>query len=392
MSRNKKSTRGIVLAACAAAGAALLLSACTPPLPPDVLAAQAEANITCQTGAQNVSLPEDFAGASDAVNATLSGTCPDQSLVEVPAGDPAGLTITEMAPTADQVAAFEKTCPSGSIIVPVFGYPVVLALNVVGLEGLVLTPKALAGILDGSITSWTDPVIADANPGIDLTGITDITVMSLDHPSGAVNAMTAYLGKTAADSWTAGTVDTLSVGTKFPTTADLITELTATDGAVAVLPAVQAVNAALPMASVDINGTTISVDDTQLLKVGVGALTVTTDAKGNMVATPAVGGTPVPENFDAAAAKVVLADGQEMIGWPILGIAHMMVCEDGKDPLPLSSAQFLVRLAGQGSLETFGLTPLPEPVRVRTFVPLKVTAAAPSGAAAASAAASPAMS
>ncbi|MGI9136201.1 MAG: hypothetical protein ACR2JS_03960 [Candidatus Nanopelagicales bacterium] len=373
-----KSTRGIVLAACAATGAALLLSACTPPLPPDVLAAQAEANITCQTGAQNVSLPEDFIGASDAVNATLAGTCPDQSLVEVAPGEPASLTITEMAPTAEQIAAFEQICPSGAITVPVFGYPVVLALNVIGLEGVVLTPKALAGILDGTVTSWTDPLIVEANPGIDFAGIPDITVMSLDGGSGAVNAMTAYLSKTAPESWTPGITNTLEVGSKFATTADLMAELTITDGAVAVLPAIQALNSALPMASADINGTTISVDDTQLLKVGIGAITVTTDAAGNMIAAPAVGGTPVPESFDAAAAKIVLAEGQEMIGWPILGIAHMLICDAGTDPLPLSSAQYLVRLAGQGSLETFGLTPLPEPIRVQTFVPLKVTAAAPS--------------
>jgi ABC-type phosphate transport system substrate-binding protein len=373
-----KSTRGVVLAACVAASAALLLSACTPPLPPDVLAAQAEANITCQTGAQNVSIPEDFAGASDAVNATLAGTCPDQSLVEVAPGEPASLVITEMAPTAEQIAAFDKICPSGTITVPVFGYPVVLTLNVIGLEGVVMTPQALAGILDGTITSWTDPLITDANPGTDFTGIPDIVVMSLERPTGAINAMTAYLSKTAGDSWTAGTVDTLSIGTKFATTADLIAEFTMTDGAIAVLPAIQAVNAGLPMASADINGTTISVDDTQLLKVGVGALTMTTDANGNMVASPAVGGTPIPENFDAAAAKIVLAENQEMIGWPIIGIAHMMICDDGTDPLPLSSAQYLVRLAGQGSLETFGLVPLPEPIRVQTFIPLKVTAAAPS--------------
>lgn len=378
MSRMIKSTRGVVLAACVAASAALLLSACTPPLPPDVLAAQAEANITCQTGAQNVSIPEDFAGASDAVNATLAGTCPDQSLVEVAPGEPASLVITEMAPTAEQIAAFDKICPSGTITVPVFGYPVVLTLNVIGLEGVVMTPQALAGILDGTITSWTDPLITDANPGTDFTGIPDIVVMSLERPTGAINAMTAYLSKTAGDSWTAGTVDTLSIGTKFATTADLISEFTMTDGAIAVLPAIQAVNAGLPMASADINGTTISVDDTQLLKVGVGALTITTDDKGNITATPAVGGTPVPENFDIAASKIVLAEGQELIGWPILGIAHMMICDDGTDPLPLSSAQYLVRLAGQGSLETFGLVPLPEPIRVQTFIPLKVTAAAPS--------------
>jgi len=378
MSRMNKSTRGIVLAACVATSTALLLSACTPPLPPDVLAAQAEANITCQTGAQNVSLPEDFVGASDAVNATLAGTCPDQSLVEVAPGEPASLVVTEMAPTAAQIAAFEKICPSGTITVPVFGYPVVLTLNVIGLEGVVMTPQALAGILDGTVTSWTDPLITDANPGTDFSGIPDIVVMSLEGPSGAINAMTAYLSKVAPESWTAGTVDTLSIGTKFATTADLIAEFTMTDGAISVLPAIQAVNAGLPMASADINGTTISVDDTQLLKVGVGALTMTTDANGNMVAAPAVGGTPVPENFDAAAAKIVLAENQEMIGWPIIGIAHMLICDDGTDPLPLSSAQYLVRLAGQGSLETFGLVPLPEPIRVQTFVPLKVTAVAPS--------------
>ena len=50
-----------------------------------------------------------------------------------------------------------------------------------------------------------------------------------------------------------------------------------------------------------------------------------------------------------------------------------MVCDDPADPLPLSVAQYVVRLAGQGALETFGVTPLPEPIRIQTFAPLKVT-------------------
>jgi hypothetical protein len=50
-----------------------------------------------------------------------------------------------------------------------------------------------------------------------------------------------------------------------------------------------------------------------------------------------------------------------------------MICDDPADPLPLSVAQYAVRLAGQGALETFGVTPLPEPIRVQTFKPLKVT-------------------
>jgi hypothetical protein len=53
----------------------------------------------------------------------------------------------------------------------------------------------------------------------------------------------------------------------------------------------------------------------------------------------------------------------------------MMVCDDPNDPLPLSTAQYMVRLAGQGGFEASGVTPLPEPIRIQTFAPLKVTIA-----------------
>ena len=90
-----------------------------------------------------------------------------------------------------------------------------------------------------------------------------------------------------------------------------------------------------------------------------------------------IGGVPVEGHFDLASSKIVLAEGQPVIGWPIMGMAHLMVCDSPADPLPLSVAQYAVRLAGQGALETFGVTPLPEPIRVQTFGPLKVIAAAP---------------
>jgi len=143
----------------------------------------------------------------------------------------------------------------------------------------------------------------------------------------------------------------------------------------AVLPAVQAISNAVPIASARVQEEIISADDTQLLKVGVAATTVTTDANGNMSASPAVGGVPVEGNFNLAASKIVLAEGQPLIGWPVLGMAHLLICDDPANPLPLSSAQYLLRLAGQGSFETYGVTPLPEPIRVQTFKPLKVQVA-----------------
>ena len=371
MPRKLNSRRGIVLAALPAL---VLLAACTPPLPPDVLAAKAESSIVCQTGDQAVSVPEDFAGSMMQVSVGLQGVCADQTVSEVAAGDPATLQIIDHAPTAEDLAAFAQNCPTAPIIVPAFGYAVGLAYDIIGLEGLILTPDVVAGMLNGTITSWEDPKIAEANPGVDLTLLPEITVLALDHPSGSVEAMTAWLAKEAPTVWTDGVTGTLSgATTTYPTVADLMAELTVTEGTIAVVPVFEAIANAVPVATFPVQDIVVAPDDTQLLKVGVGATNITTDDKGNIFASPAIGGVPVEGNFDLAASKIVLAEGQPLIGWPVVGVAHMLVCDDPSDPLPLSTAQYIVRLAGQGALETFGVTPLPEPIRIQTFAPLKVT-------------------
>jgi phosphate transport system substrate-binding protein len=260
-------------------------------------------------------------------------------------------------------------------VVPAFGYGVALAYNIIGLEGLILTPEVIAEMLNGTITSWEDPKIAEANPGIDLTALPPIAIASLEQPTGSVEAMTAWLTEVAPKVWTSGVTGTLPNSTTFPTTADLMGELTLTEGTIAVVPAFEAIANAVPVASLPVKDLIIAPDDTQLQKIGIGATAVTTDSAGNMLASPAVGGVPVEGNLDLAASKIVLAEGQPVIGWPVVGVAHMMVCDDPNDPLPLSTAQYVVRLAGQGALETFGVIPLPEPIRIQTFAPLKVTIA-----------------
>lgn len=383
MSRKITSTRGIVLTA-SAFGVAALLSACTPPMPPDVLAAQAESQITCVDGTVEVATPNEFMGSMNAVGAALAGVCPGQMLTEVAVDVPAPLAVIDHAPTAEQLAAFVKSsCKAGApVVVPVFNYPVALAYNVPGLEGLYLTPEAVAGILSGTITSWEDPLIAEPNSDYDLTGLPPITLLSMKNGSGSVEAMTTWLSKVAPEAWTPGVTSTLTAGEMFDTDVDLLGALTAQESAVAVIPAYQAIASILPVASLPVTTSTgetqvVTPDDVQLSKVGAGAVEITTDEQGNISATPAVGGIPVEGNFDVAASKIILAEGQELIGWPVLGTAHLAICDDPANPIALATAQYALRLAGQGSLETFGVTPLPEPIRVRTFVPLKVTVAQP---------------
>ena len=130
----------------------------------------------------------------------------------------------------------------------------------------------------------------------------------------------------------------------------------------------------LPVTQEDGSELVITADDVQLYKVGSGAMEITTDPEtGSMFASPAVGGVPVEGNFDLAASKIVLGEGQPLLGWPVNGVAHLLTCDSPDDPGALAFTQYALRLAGQGALETFGVTPLPEPIRVQTFGPLKVT-------------------
>jgi ABC-type phosphate transport system substrate-binding protein len=372
MNQNRNRGWGIALTVVSAITATISLAACTPPMPPDVLAAQAENQITCQTGSQDVLVPEEFSGSVDSVSVTLNGVCPEQSMVEVSGDTPAGVVITTSAPTVEELAAFGEQCTAEIITVPIFSYGVTLAYNIIGLEGLILDANVLGAILSGSITAWDDPAIAALNPGYDLTGLPEMTFMSVEGGSGSVEAMTTYISNAAPEAWPLGAVRTLEIGQKFPTELDLINEMFAIEGAVAVLPIVQAINNQIPMAATQVQEEIISPDDTQLQKVGSGAMTVTEEPT-SLIATPATGGVPVEGNFDIAASKIVLADGQPLIGWPILGTAHATLCNTPGEPLPLSTVQFLERLSGQGSFETYGLTPLPEPIRVQTFLPLQVT-------------------
>jgi len=380
MSRLSIKTRGVVLTSFLGMSA-VAMAACTPPMPPDVLAALAESQIVCQPGEVQVAVPEAFVGSMDAVGLGLNGVCPDTTVLEVPAGDPAPVALVDRTPDKAVIDAFTAaSCPAGStVVVPVFAYPVSLAYNVIGLEGVVMTPQIVAGILNGTITSWEDPLIAAANPGFDFTLLPELTLMDIEGPSGSVQALTTWLAAEAPQDWTAGTVDVLEGGQKFPTSMDLIAELTLVESAISVMPVFQSFANVIPTANLPVtledgSELVVTADDVQLYKVGSGAMNITNDAAtGSMFASPAVGGVPVEGNFDVAASKIVLADGQPLVGWPVNGVAHLLTCDAPDDPGALAFSQYALRLAGQGALETFGVTPLPEPIRVQTFGPLKVT-------------------
>src|SRR5438105_15779521 len=92
-------------------------------------------------------------------------------------------------------------------VVPTYNIPGVTAT-------LNFTPEALAGIYLGKVTKWNDPLIADANKGVNLPA-NDILVVHRAESSGTTYVWTDYLskvseewktkvGKATAVKWTVG--------------------------------------------------------------------------------------------------------------------------------------------------------------------------------------------
>lgn len=413
----------------ASAAVVAFAAACTPPMPPDVLAARLERTITCEPGNQDVAVSPEYFEAVSAVGTSLQGLCPDQTITPVAIGESnAAVQILDHPVTAQELSSFAAQCTGDALTVPVFGTPIVVAVNILGLDGLLLTPQAVAGILNGSITSWGDPVIAEANSGFEIPDI-PVDLLRLDGPSGAVEAMTAWLAQQAPDVWTQGQISTLTTGRPFASYTDIVNEMSGFggeedfdldapleedidldapldedfdgeplgdesilvsedveidleadvefdslpgEGAVAIMPVFIPNNNVIPIADLPVDGTPISITNVDLPKVGIAATELTVDEQGRIVGSHAVGGLPIPEQFDIASAKVIIPEGEALAGWPVIAMSSILVCDDPSNPLPLSTGQFFLRLAGQGTFDSVGLTPLPEPIRINAIPAMRV--------------------
>ena len=103
-------------------------------------------------------------------------------------------------PMTDEQLAEAKT---KILHIPTVLGAVVPAYNVPGVNTeLKFTPEALAGIFLGKITTWNDPAIAKANPGVNLPNQTIILVHRSDC-SGTTYIFTDYLSKVSSD-WANG--------------------------------------------------------------------------------------------------------------------------------------------------------------------------------------------
>lgn len=101
-----------------------------------------------------------------------------------------------------------EACAEGSDLVelPTYISPIAVVFNIDGVDSLNLDAMTLAKIFAGQITTWNDPAITALNEGVELPA-TAITPVHRSDKSGTTGNFTDYLGKTAPDVWTAGSVE-----------------------------------------------------------------------------------------------------------------------------------------------------------------------------------------
>lgn len=139
-----------------AALSATILTGCNPPMPPEALAALAEAYFTCEAGDVASSFSTDVADGAQYLADNLTMNCPGMTM-----------SLTD-ASTAQLVASSIAADGPGTTPYAVVPYAVesgVFAITSSMGASAVFSPKTVQGILDGSITEWSDPAILADNGG-----------------------------------------------------------------------------------------------------------------------------------------------------------------------------------------------------------------------------------
>jgi phosphate transport system substrate-binding protein len=106
--------------------------------------------------------------------------------------------------------------PAGKKVLyfPVVIGPISLVYNLPGVSTLKLTPKLIAEIFQGQITTWNDPSIKAVNPSVSLPS-TAITIAVRSDSSGTTQNFALFLQKSEPSIWKLGNSSTI----KWPSTA-----------------------------------------------------------------------------------------------------------------------------------------------------------------------------
>lgn len=319
------------------------LSACTPPMPPEVKAALSEevspcvadGDLTVYTPVQYQDLIQTFADdyTSECANSTVN-VVTDNSPADISFSDvenPGNCEIVAGGPVAYDAASVVYTQSS--------------------VAEVDLKPKTLSNLLSGVITDWADPQLVADNPTADLTS----TPLTLQKPAygPALAALNTWGHQADATNWKDSTalepVDTF----------DLDASLTAAseENSFSVVPLSVALNNGLTTVSILFAGQTYpTTTDLLATYAATGQLKVVDEAAA-----------VIRTNLDPTL-PALKADGSDQGAspWQAIYPLNSYICKGSQELAARAFTRFILRTNEQVQNESYNFERLPEEIRLLT--------------------------
>ncbi|MEY4391068.1 MAG: hypothetical protein RLZZ400_811 [Actinomycetota bacterium] len=312
------------------------LTACDPPMPPDVAAQIAEQSYTCIDGEAKVAFPTLLSDITPGLIDGLASACLDPVMTMVQADSAAGADVV--------IDAYPAPC-SAAVTVPYAIEAADVTAYFADGYAIALSPKTISAIFAGSITDWSDAAIAAENPDLVLPAEPIVVRKSADEL--AFNALAKWFKHLGANLSSDGFTFTQGDQEFAPLQ----------EGEIAIIPrSVGYFNATVPVGIIIASDPEIGnvIANADNLGIGSGATKMTAKNDGDDVS--------ITLNFDAEAKPMPgfdTADNPYDAIYPV----NLTMCSQATD-LSRAVATFLLRLDNQGSLGASAFNPLSTDVRI----------------------------
>jgi len=251
---------------------------------------------------------------------------------------------TDAPLTDEERQTFTDEYGMAPIQVPMTGGLVVFAYNLEGIDNLQLSNAAYCGIVTGEVTNWSDPVIADANPDVELPD-QQINWVHRSDGSGTTFLFTNHISS-ACENWTAGAAKTVEwpAGIGAKGNEGIAAQVQQTQGAVGYVEYAYANENNISMATLE-------------------------NPAGNYIepspdaAARAFEGVEVPEDF---ALLIPMPEGDE--AYPIAGLTWLLVYPEYDSEETARAIQTVIEWSlnnGDDIAQELGYIPLPGDVETR---------------------------
>jgi phosphate transport system substrate-binding protein len=319
-------------------GLVFSLSACTPPMPPEVRIALEEQQYICEDGITTVNFPEAISDIATDFSDSISGACGGMQLTLPESGQSAQIEFSSNGTFNCTPFATVPFAVDGALII----------VNQPDLGSLNLDLDTASKIFDGKITTWNDPAIAELNVDQELPE-SPISVF----PAVATEALDAIKNwaKSSGVTFTGSLLK--STDTFSAKDAEKIQ-----DNEIAIFP--YSVNMQTGLISA-----TIVPGPGHLEAQALSESANLTSGSSQWVASATETEVSVALNPKL---KPVAPEGSDTAPIPYQAIYPVQMALCGEDNLVTrATARFLLRQDSQGSLGASNLISLPEPIRVQAI-------------------------